>query len=173
MQQKIIVVALNYKYYKYYNVLSLGQEPPMIDLMQEHLVPVRDVPKLLPLRSNGKPIHLSACYRWMEKGIHGTRLEAVRVGGTTYTSREALQRFANHLSNAPHEPQSASPRRTGGGYSSPPGRTKDAMADRAKNIFGPRRERTKSGADWTGAAATRAPISGAAPAHLPDHHAHA
>ena len=70
----------------------------MIDLMQEHLVPMREVPKLLPVRPNGKPLHVSACYRWIDKGVQGTRLESVTIGGTTYTSREALQRFANHLS---------------------------------------------------------------------------
>jgi hypothetical protein len=30
----------------------------------------------------------------MQRGIKGVRLDAIRIGGTTYTSREALQRFA-------------------------------------------------------------------------------
>ena len=37
---------------------------------------------------------ISAIYRWMQRGIKGVRLDAIRIGGTTYTSREALQRFA-------------------------------------------------------------------------------
>ena len=66
----------------------------MINIGNEQLVPLHDVPKILPARGNGKRIHISAVYRWAQRGIRGTRLEVVRVGGTTYTSREALQRFA-------------------------------------------------------------------------------
>jgi hypothetical protein len=164
---------LNYKYYKYYNLLNLSQETLMIDLMQEHLIAVREVPKLLPLRSNGKPIHLSACYRWMEKGINGTRLESVRVGGTTYTSREALQRFANHLSRSSQASETPPYGRLGGGYSAPPGKTKDAQADRAKDIFGPRRERTKSGATWAEGAGMQRNVPSPSPTHFNDNRAHA
>jgi len=46
------------------------------------------------VRPNGKRVHISAVYRWVQRGIKGVRLEAIRIGGTTYTSREALQRFA-------------------------------------------------------------------------------
>ena len=66
----------------------------MIDLATEQLVPLQEVPRLLPPRPSGKRVHVSAVYRWAQRGVGGTRLEAVRVGGTTYTSREALQRFA-------------------------------------------------------------------------------
>jgi hypothetical protein len=107
----------------------------MIDLMQEHLVAVRDIPKLLPPRPNGRPIHLSACYRWMEKGVHGARLESIRIGGTTYTSREALQRFANHQTHQADAPPGervvpSRPRR--------PGRATELAAQRAQSIFAPR-----------------------------------
>ena len=67
----------------------------MIDIGKEQLVSLRDVPKLLPARGNGNRIHISAVYRWVQRGVRGTRLEVIRVGGTTYTSREALQRFAS------------------------------------------------------------------------------
>ena len=66
----------------------------MIDLASEQLVPLQQVPRLLPPRVTGKRVHLSAVYRWAQRGVRGVRLEVVRVGGTTYTSREALQRFA-------------------------------------------------------------------------------
>jgi hypothetical protein len=117
----------------------------MIDLMQEHLVPMREVPKLLPVRPNGKPLHVSACYRWIDKGVHGTRLESVTIGGTTYTSREALQRFANHLS---HPAQGAQPPGRAAHHAPPPGAKRDPVAERARHIFSPRRERAKSGAAW-------------------------
>ena len=65
----------------------------MIDIANEHLISVREVPRLLPPRPNGKRIHFSAVYRWTLRGVRGVRLESIRIGGTTYTSAEALQRF--------------------------------------------------------------------------------
>jgi len=72
----------------------------MIELSSESLVPLRSVPKLLPKRPNGKRVHISAVYRWIQRGVRGVRLESTRVGGTTYTSEEALQRFSERLSEA-------------------------------------------------------------------------
>lgn len=66
----------------------------MIDLERETLLPLREVPKRLPPRPNGRRLHISAVYRWVQRGVRGVVLETVRVGGTTYTSVEALQRFA-------------------------------------------------------------------------------
>ena len=66
----------------------------MIDIKTENLLPLHDVPKMLPARSNGKRVHISAVYRWIQRGVQGTHLEVIRIGGTTYTSQEALQRFA-------------------------------------------------------------------------------
>jgi len=70
-------------------------ESVVIDIRNEQLASLREVPKLLPARRNRKRIHISAVYRWVQRGVRGTRLEVIRVGGTTYTSREALQRFAS------------------------------------------------------------------------------
>ena len=67
----------------------------MIEIGAEELVSLRDVPKLLPAKADGKRIHISAVYRWVQRGIKGVRLEAIHIGGTSYTSREALQRFAS------------------------------------------------------------------------------
>jgi len=76
----------------------------MIDVVHEKLVPVRDVPRHLPSRPNGKKIHISACYRWISRGVKGVRLEAIRLGGTSYTSVEALQRFADRLATSATAP---------------------------------------------------------------------
>ena len=76
----------------------------MIDIEREHLVALHDVPKLLPARANGKRIHISAVYRWVQRGVRGVHLEIVRVGGTSYTSREALQRFATPPTTAFPQP---------------------------------------------------------------------
>jgi len=70
----------------------------MIDIANEHLIPVRDVPRRLPRRPNGKTVHISAVYRWIQRGVRGVRLEAIRIGGTAYTSEEALQRFGERQS---------------------------------------------------------------------------
>lgn len=43
---------------------------------------------------------MAAIYRWVNDGIRGVVLESVRVGGCTYTSLEAIQRFANLLTTS-------------------------------------------------------------------------
>lgn len=66
----------------------------MISLNEETLILLRDVPKHLPMRPNRKRLHVSAVYRWVTKGVAGVVLESVKLGAATYTSLEALQRFA-------------------------------------------------------------------------------
>jgi len=60
----------------------------VIDISQETLVLIREVPRLLPPRPSGKRVHIRAVYRWTQRGIRGAVLEAIRIGGTTYTSAE-------------------------------------------------------------------------------------
>lgn len=72
----------------------------MIDLSTEHLISIRDVPRHLPPRPTGRLVHISAVYRWILRGVRGVRLESIKVGGTAYTSQEALQRFGDRLSEA-------------------------------------------------------------------------
>ena len=72
----------------------------MIDLEHESLIPLREVPQHLPPRPTGRRLHVSAVYRWVLRGVRGVCLEATKIGGTTYTSKEALQRFADQLSAA-------------------------------------------------------------------------
>lgn len=69
----------------------------MIELSSETLIPIRDAPRHLPKRPNGKRIHISACYRWISRGVRGVRLDSIKIGGSTYTSMEALQRFGDRL----------------------------------------------------------------------------
>lgn len=73
----------------------------MIDITNENLIRICDVPRRLPARPSGRRIHVSTVYRWIMRGVRGVCLEVIRVGGTTYTSAEALQRFADHLSAPP------------------------------------------------------------------------
>ena len=64
-----------------------------IDIHNEHLMQLSEAADWLP-RHRGKKIHLSTLWRWAKRGVQGVRLETIRIGGRTYTSREALQRFA-------------------------------------------------------------------------------
>jgi Protein of unknown function (DUF1580) len=79
----------------------------MIHISHETLIPLREAPRHLPCRPDGKRVHISAFYRWVSVGVRGVRLESLKVGGTTYTSLEALQRFAVQLSRP--EPTSSGP----------------------------------------------------------------
>lgn len=94
----------------------------MIDISQERLIALREAPRHLPARPNGKRVHISACYRWINRGVRGVRLEVIRVGGSTYTSLEALQRFADHL-GTPSCPRTSA-------YA-PPTRTRQMQIDHA------------------------------------------
>ncbi len=69
----------------------------MLNFTDEELLPLGDVVKLLP-RRNGKKLHVCTVYRWAQRGLRGTRLETLAVGGRICTSREALQRFFERLS---------------------------------------------------------------------------
>lgn len=69
-----------------------AQSSTMINLSSETLIPIREAPRHLPKRPNGKRIHISACYRWISRGVRGVRLESIKIGGSTYASTEALQR---------------------------------------------------------------------------------
>lgn len=76
----------------------------MIDITNEKLIPLGKVPNQLPKQSNGKKIHISTVYRWVKRGLRGVYLETATIGGTTYTSIEALQRFSDRLSKSEHSP---------------------------------------------------------------------
>lgn len=74
-----------------------------IHIHEEQLMRLGEVSTDLP-RRNGKKIHTSTVWRWTRRGLRGIRLETLRIGGTTYTSKEALQRFANQLSRIGESP---------------------------------------------------------------------
>lgn len=77
----------------------------MIDIAKEQLVRMSQVPRLLPPGPSGNRVHVSAVYRWALHGVRGVKLEAIRIGVATYSSHEALQRFAEHLSRPRDDPQ--------------------------------------------------------------------
>ena len=71
-----------------------------IDPTTETLVSLGEAAKLLPTRRRGKRPHISCLYRWTTAGIRGVVLESLQVGGTRCTSKEALSRFFQRLTNA-------------------------------------------------------------------------
>ena len=72
----------------------------MIKINYEGLLSIPAAARSLPKRPNGKHLHPSTLWRWIRRGIRGVRLETVKLGGLTYTSKEALQRFTEGLSGA-------------------------------------------------------------------------
>jgi len=72
----------------------------MIEISREHLIALREVPRRIPPRCSGRRVHISAVYRWVSRGVQGVVLDAVKIGGSTFTSEEALQRFAQALTLA-------------------------------------------------------------------------
>jgi hypothetical protein len=73
-----------------------------IDVFTEQVVSLADAAKKLPKLRNGKSPHVSTLYRWVLAGKQcpdGTvaHLETIKVGGSTCTSLEALQRFFERL----------------------------------------------------------------------------
>jgi len=65
----------------------------MIDSTTEDLLPLSEVPHELPRRRRGHKLALSTVYRWTSSGCRGVVLESIQLGACRYTSREALQRF--------------------------------------------------------------------------------
>lgn len=68
-----------------------------IDPNCEHLITFKELAESLPRRRGDRPIHLSTIHRWRSRGLKGIRLEAIRIGGSWCTSREAFGRFASRL----------------------------------------------------------------------------
>jgi hypothetical protein len=66
-----------------------------IDLEAESILSLTAAAKSLP----GRP-HISTTIRWYKAGVRGVKLETILLGGKRFTSREALQRFADRLTAA-------------------------------------------------------------------------
>src|SRR5262245_17478042 len=70
----------------------------MIDSASETLLSLGQAADELPRRRRGRKVHVSCLYRWSTIGCRGVILETIQVGATRCTSREALQRFFERLS---------------------------------------------------------------------------
>lgn len=69
----------------------------MIDITRETLLPLAEAAATLPPMRGGKRPCYSTIWRWATCGIKGMRLETIKVGSVSCTSREAMQRFFDRL----------------------------------------------------------------------------
>jgi hypothetical protein len=76
----------------------------MIDSTHETLLTLKQAARTVPGRSGRHP-HVATIYRWATRGVRGVILETLQVGGTKCTSREALQRFFEAITE-PQGPRS-------------------------------------------------------------------
>jgi hypothetical protein len=72
----------------------------MIDTMSESVLSLAHAASTLPRRRGRKP-HVSTLHRWATSGCRGVVLETIQLGGTRCTSRQAMQRFFERLSEPP------------------------------------------------------------------------
>jgi len=88
----------------------------MIDTATEEILTLTQAAAELPRRRRGRKTHVSTLYRWTVSGCRGVVLESIQIGATRATSREALQRFFERLSQPdgigenPSTPRTASQR---------------------------------------------------------------
>jgi hypothetical protein len=73
-----------------------------IDVFGETVFTLAEAAKRLPHVRGGRKVHVCCLYRWAMAGRKSrdgmiVRLETIKFGGTTCTSKEALQRFFDRL----------------------------------------------------------------------------
>src|SRR4051812_22303584 len=74
----------------------------VIDIQKEHCFALCETPKHFPVsRRGGRPLNRAPPFRWARFGLRGVRLETGRVAGNLCTSREALQRLFDRLTDDP------------------------------------------------------------------------
>jgi hypothetical protein len=69
-----------------------------MSVMTEGLITVSEAVQELEAATGKRP-HKATVHRWMQRGVDGVKLEAVRIGRSVFTSRQSLTRFINQLTN--------------------------------------------------------------------------
>jgi len=72
--------------------------PILLD--REKILSFPQLARALPRRRRDRPVHVSTIHRWRHPGVHGVRLEAIRIGGAWHTSWEKFQKFCEDLTVA-------------------------------------------------------------------------
>jgi hypothetical protein len=65
----------------------------MYDFENDRVMSLSDVSERLPRGKNGRKVAISTIYRWIFRGVRGTRLRSVRIGGRRYITERALSDF--------------------------------------------------------------------------------
>jgi len=66
-----------------------------IDIQSETTCSIAEAAKRFP----GRP-HVATVWRYVHHGVHGQRLETIKVGGKRFTSHEAIERFIERVTAA-------------------------------------------------------------------------
>ena len=69
----------------------------MIDIGTETLITLSQVAAEMPRRRQGKRVSVVTIWRWTKRGSHGILLESIETPSGKVTSREALARFLQAL----------------------------------------------------------------------------
>ena len=72
-----------------------------IDVLDDDLVSLADLAKLLPALRAGRPVHVTTLTRWATHGARGRKLACVRVGSRLCTTPAALRHFVALVSGEP------------------------------------------------------------------------
>ena len=67
------------------------------DLKRQRILTLRQAAALIGHYTGWKP-SVSTCWRWALKGVRGSKLAAVRIGGKVYTTEPAVMSFIATLS---------------------------------------------------------------------------
>jgi hypothetical protein len=70
-----------------------------IDVFTECVGTFSQLAKMLPRTRNNRPVHANTLRRWAMKGRRGIKLETIMRGGVTLSSKEALIRYFERLTN--------------------------------------------------------------------------
>lgn len=77
----------------------------MINTYEDSIISVEAAAKHVS-KLCGKKRNRSVILRWINRGVSGVKLEAIRIGGDLFTSREALNEFLNKAQTARTEKHS-------------------------------------------------------------------
>ena len=81
----------------------------MIDLNAEEPLTLREAARLPFLKRNGRAPHFSQLYRWAKHGLRGIKLETATLPAGMVTTREAVLRFIQRLTNPLANPETRTP----------------------------------------------------------------
>jgi uncharacterized protein DUF1580 len=65
----------------------------MIDVTLEQPLPLAVLARKVPNRHGKRGVNVSTIWRWIQRGVHGVRLESVLIGGIRMSTEPALSRF--------------------------------------------------------------------------------